>query len=164
MYTHVQAPENRLSKDSVKVWLISETTMNIIGFIVLGVLFYLDYYFSWSEWIGWVLISMTVLTVFTTIWSFFYAFLLYKHWRYGVSEEFLQLKSGALYEKHQLIPITKIQSVSTKQGPIMRRYGLYSITVKTIGSEHIIPALHETVAMELRNQIARFAKVKEADE
>ncbi|UJL46225.1 PH domain-containing protein [Virgibacillus sp. NKC19-16] len=164
MYTHVQAPEDRLSKDSVKVWLISETTMNIIGFIILGVLFYLDYHFFWNEWIGWVLIGMTVISVFTTIWSFFNAFLLYKHWRYGVSAEFLQLKSGALNEKHQLIPMTKIQFVSTKQGPIMRKYRLYSITVKTIGSEHVIPALHETVAMELRDQIAHYAKVKEADE
>lgn len=164
MYTHVESPEHQLSKDSVKVWLISETTMEIIGLIILGILFYLDYHFAWIEWVGWVLIGLTVLSVFSTIWSFFKAFLLYKHWRYGVSEEFLQLKSGAIIEKHQLVPMTKIQSVSTNQGPILRRYSLYAITVNTIGSVHVIPALPETVAMNLRNQIAQYAKVKEVDE
>ncbi|MBY7144949.1 PH domain-containing protein [Virgibacillus sp. NKC19-3] len=164
MYTDIPAPQNRLSKDSIKVWLIRETAENMVGFIILGVLFYLDYYLSWREWIGWIFIGLTVLAIIGTIWSFFKAFLLYKHWRYGISEEFLQLKSGALKEKHELVPMTKIQSVSTNQGPLLRRYNLYAITVNTMGSEHVIPALPKPIAMELRGQIARYAKVKEADE
>lgn len=164
MYSQIPAPQNRLSKDAVKVWVISETISNIIGFIVLGVLLYLDDLFSWKEWIGWILIGITIISVLAAIWStIINPFLLYKNWRYHVNEEFLQLKSGAFTELHQLIPMTKIQSVATKQGPLQRKYGLYSISIETMGSSHAIPALPEEVAIELRNQIAHFAKIKEVE-
>jgi len=101
--------------------------------------------------------------VLGAVWSFINPFLLYKNWRYDVDEEFLQLKSGVLYEEHQLVPMTKIQSVATKQGPLLRKYGLCSISIETMGSSHTIPALPKDVAIKLRNQIAHYAKIKEVE-
>ncbi|WP_102272657.1 PH domain-containing protein [Cytobacillus massiliigabonensis] len=163
MNSHISSPQNQLSKKAVKVWIISEVIENVIGFIVLGVLFYLDYLFSWKEWIGWILIGVASLSVLFAVWSFIKPFLLYKTWRYAVDEEFLQLKHGALIEKNQLIPMTKIQSVATNQGPLLRRYDLYTVSVETMASTHTIPALPKETAIELRNQIAQFAKVKEVE-
>ncbi|WP_313802683.1 PH domain-containing protein [Cytobacillus sp.] len=163
MNDHIPSPQNRLAKDVVKVWIISEVIENIIGFIILGVLFYLDYLFLWKEWIGWILIGVASISVLLAVWSFIKPFLLYKTWRYGVDEEFLQLKYGTLNEKNQLIPMTKIQSVATNQGPLLRRYGLYSVSVETMASSYTIPALPKEIAIELRNQIAQFAKVKEVE-
>ena len=165
MYSEIHAPENRLSKDSVKVWIIGGITSYSIRLIIFAVLLYIDFRFSWYEWIGWTLIGITSLIAFSGIWSVFIKpFLLYKNWRYDAAEEFLQLKSGAFNEEHQLVPMTKIQSVATNQGPILRMYGLYSLTIKTMGSTHKIPALPKEVAIELRNRIAHFAKIKEVDE
>ena len=144
--------------------MLSETITNLIAFTILGVLLYLDYRFSWKEWIGWILIGITAISVLGTIWSFISPILLYKNWRYDVDEEFLQLKSGVLNEVHQLVPMTKIQSVATKQGPLLRKYGLCSISIETMGSSHSIPALPKEVAIELRNQIAQFAKIKEVEQ
>lgn len=163
MFSPIGAPQRRLSKDAVKVWIISETISNVIGFVVLGVLLYLDYRYAWKEWIGWILIGLAVISVPSAIWSFYRPFLLYKNWRYDMNEEFLQLKSGALNEEHRLVPMTKIQSVATKQGPLLRKYGLCSVSIKTMGSTHAIPALPKEVAIELRDQIAHFAKLKEVE-
>lgn len=163
MYSQISVPQKRLSKDAVKIWIISETIANMIVFIILGVLFYLDHLFSWKEWIGWILIGITMISVLFTVWSFITPFLLYKSWRYDVDEEFLQLKSGVLNEKHQLVPMTKIQSVATKQGPLLRKYGLYSVSIETMASSHTIPALPKEVAVQLRDQIAHYAKVKEVE-
>ena len=160
----LKEPQKRLSKNAVKVWLIGEIIGNFIGFIILGILFYLDYYFAWKEWIGWILIVITILALLGAIWGFIHPFLLYRNWRYDADEEFLHLKSGAINEKHQLIPMTKIQSVETEQGPIFRKYGLRSVSVETMGSSHTIPALSEKIAVELRNQIAQYAKVKEVEQ
>ena len=91
-------------------------------------------------------------------------FLLYKNWRYDADEEFLHLKSGAIYETHQLVPMSKIQAVKTEEGPIFRKYGLCSVSVETMGSSHAIPALRKSVAIELRNRIAQYAKVKEVEQ
>lgn len=163
MYSQINVPQKRLSKDAVKVWIISETIANLIGFIILGVLLYLDYRFSWKEWIGWILIGITAISVLGAVWSFINPILLYKNWCYGVDEEFLQLKSGVLNEMHQLVPMTKIQSVATKQGPLLRKYGLCSVSIETMGSSHTIPVLPKEVAIELRNQIAHYAKIKEVE-
>ncbi|WP_438347943.1 PH domain-containing protein [Paenibacillus sp. FA6] len=164
MYSQIPGPESRLSKDAVIVWRISETITYVISFIVLGLLFYLDYLFSWKDWIGWILIGIAILVVLASVWSIFIKPLLrYKNWRYDVDEEFLQLKSGALVEKHELVPMTKIQSVATNQGPLFRKYGLYSISIETMGSSHTIPALPEEVALNLKNRIAHFAKIKEVE-
>ncbi|GIN86108.1 UPF0699 transmembrane protein YdbS [Heyndrickxia sporothermodurans] len=165
MDCEVGMPQGRLSKDAVKVWIVKETLGNIVGWIILGVLLYLDHLYSWKEWIGWILIVIAILSVVFAIWSIFIEpFLLYKNWRYDVNEEFLQLKSGAINEMHQLVPMTKIQSVETNQGPFLRKYGLYSISVETMGSSHSIPALPKDVAIELRNRIAHYAKIKEVEQ
>ena len=163
MYSHINGPQKRLSKDAIKVWIISEAIMNVIGFFLLGVLLYLDHLFSWKEWIGLILIVVTTISVLGAVWSFINPFLLHKNWRYDVDEEFLQLQSGVLNEIHQLVPMTKIQSVLTEQGPLLRKYGLCSVSIKTMGSSHTIPALPRDVAVELRNQIAHFAKIKEVE-
>ncbi|WP_195572451.1 PH domain-containing protein [Paenibacillus sp. 1001270B_150601_E10] len=164
MTTRIAPPAHRLSKDAVKVWIISDTILNIIGFIILGILFYLDHRYDWYPWVQWVLIGITILSIPLTIWSWIKPFLLYKNWRYGVDEEYLQLKSGAWKEIHQLVPMTKVQSVSTVQGPLLRKYGLCSISVETMGSSHSIPALPKEVAVALRNQIAQYAKVDEVEQ
>ncbi|MFS0765562.1 PH domain-containing protein [Peribacillus sp. 1P06PB] len=164
MNSIMSLPQKRLSKDAIKVWMLSETITNIIAFIILGVLLYLDYRFSWKEWIGWILIGITIISVLGAAWSLISPFLLYKNWRFDVDEEFLQLKSGVLNEVHELVPMTKIQSVATKQGPLLRKYGLCSVSIETMGSSHSIPALPKEVAIKLRNQIAQYAKIKEVEQ
>ncbi|MEI5908637.1 PH domain-containing protein [Bacillus spongiae] len=162
MFSQIHAPQNRLSKDAVKVWIISEVISSSIIFSLLTVVFYLDHLFLWKEWVGWILIGITVLSIFSTVWSiFFRPFLLYKIWRYDVDEDFLQLKSGAFTVRHELVPMTKIQSVETNHGPLLRKYGLRTLSITTMGSTHVIPALPKDVAIELRDQVAHFAKVNE---
>lgn len=146
------------------MWMLSETITNLIAFIILGVLLYLDYRFFWKEWVGWILIGITIISVLGAACSLISPFLLYKNWRFDVDEEFLQLKSGVLNEVHELVPMTKIQSVATKQGPLLRKYGLCSVSIETMGSSHSIPALPKEVAIKLRNQIAQYAKIKEVEQ
>ncbi|MEK3856363.1 PH domain-containing protein [Cytobacillus sp. FSL H8-0458] len=164
MLVNIKEPQNRISPRAIRVWIISEVIQNTIGFAVLGVLFYLDDLFSWKEWISWVLIILLAVSIPAAIWSFISPFIKYKSWRFDVDEEYVQMKSGVWQEKHLLIPMTKVQSVETVQGPIMRRYGLYSVTMGTMGSSHTIPALPEGEAVSLRNLIAKYAKIKEEDE
>lgn len=157
-------PLHRLAEQAVKVWVISEIITNAIGFMILGLLFYLDWRFTWYEWIGWVLIGLTAIFIAGAVWSLVSPRLTYKSWRYGLDEEFLQLQHGVWDETHQLIPMAKIQSVTTNQGPLMRRYGLYSLSVETMGSSHSIPALSKETAFALRERIAQFAKIKEVEQ
>lgn len=164
MDSQIPIPQGRLSKDAVKVWMMTETISHLVISGILGALLYIDYLFEWKVWIGWILIGLISITILSAVWSIFIQpFLLYKNWRYVANEDFLQLKFGAFNEEHQLVPMTKIQSVSTNQGPFLRKYGLYSLSIETMGSSHEIPALPEDIAIALRNQIAHFAKIKEVE-
>ncbi|WP_071458875.1 PH domain-containing protein [Bacillus massilinigeriensis] len=163
MLEEIELPKKKLSEDAVKVWWICEVIENVIAFIILAVLFYLDYRFSWKEWVGWILIGLAALFVPGLVWSAIEPKWKWKGWRYDVSEEFLMLKQGVWKEQQQLIPMTKIQSVATEQGPILRKYGLYTVKVETMASLHTIPALPRNVAFGLRNEIAQYAKIKEVE-
>lgn len=133
MDQQIVTPQQQLSKVVIRVWIIGEIIANFIGLLVLAALFFLDYKFSWPEWAGWIILVVTILSVVGTIWSvFFEPSLKFNSWRYDVNEDFLQLKYGIFIEKHELIPMTKIQSVATNQGPIMRKYGLYSVSITTM--------------------------------
>ncbi|TRZ36337.1 hypothetical protein CEQ21_12320 [Niallia circulans] len=164
MYSKIEEPKKSISEKAMKVWRISETIINVGILIVLCVLYYLDGYFEWKYWIGWIILGLIGLTVLSAIWEIIMEpSLKQKYWRYDVDEEFIQLKSGIWKKKHQLIPMTKVQSVELVQGPLLRKYKLYSISVGTMGSSHQIPAIPEVEALELRNQIAHYAKIKEVE-
>ncbi|SFL43507.1 hypothetical protein SAMN04487943_101535 [Gracilibacillus orientalis] len=159
-----QVLEYQLSPNFPKVQIISETIGNVIGFIVLVVLFWLDNYFEWPTWAFWILFGLLVFNIVGTIWGFIEPKYLYRSWRYQIDKEFLQLSYGVLKKEWTTIPMSKIQSVSTSQGPIMRKYQIRSIKVETMGSSHVIPGLEEQIASEWRAQIAELAKLKEVDE
>ncbi|MGE7772019.1 PH domain-containing protein [Viridibacillus arvi] len=164
MYLKIEAPQRCISREAVKVWRMTETLTNTGIIAVLGVLYYLHIHFEWKEWIGWIVLALIVVTFLSAIWEIlFKPSFMQKYWRYDVNEEFIQLKYGAFKEVNELVPMTKVQSVELIQGPLMRKYDLYSIQIGTMGTEHVIPAVSKKEAFELRDQIAHYAKIKEVD-
>ncbi|WP_042149982.1 PH domain-containing protein [Paucisalibacillus sp. EB02] len=156
--------ENALAHSFPKIRRISETIGNIIGLVVIGILFWVYHYFDWPIWVYWVLVGLVILTIIGFIWSIFEPTYLYRSWSYQFDDEYLQLSYGIFQKEWVTVPMTKIQSVTTSQGPIMKRYNVRSIKVETVGSSHAIPALEEDVALALRERLAEFAKLKEVDE
>ena len=65
MYSMIQPPTKKISKESVKVWRMTETITNLVILAVLSILLYVDNYFAWKEWIGWTLTGLIVLTIFS---------------------------------------------------------------------------------------------------
>lgn len=156
--------ENTLSPSFPKIRFISDTISNLIGLVVVGALFWLNHYFSWPTWAFWILLSLLVFTVIGFIWSSIEPRLLYRSWSYQYDENYLQLRFGIVRKQWVTIPMSKIQAVSTIQGPIMQRFNTRSIKVETMGSSHAIPALEESIALQLREDLAEYAKLKEVDE
>ncbi|WP_338752640.1 PH domain-containing protein [Bacillus sp. FJAT-52991] len=164
MYSKTKPPQRVISSDAVKVWRMTEIISDLIILAVLSLLYVLCYYFDWKEWIGWILIGLAALTVIAAIWGIVFGpKLKQKYWRYDVNEEFIQIKHGVWNEVHVLVPMTKVQSVELNQGPFLRKYELYSISVGTMGTTHEIPAVPKDEAYELRDQIAYYAKIKEVE-
>ena len=165
MYLQVQEPKQRISKDSIWVWRLSNILEEGIILIVLGGLWYLSEMYDWKKWITYLLIVLIGLTVITAIYTIFLGpYYKYKTWRYEIDEEYVQIKRGLFIEEHTVIPMTKVEYVSTHQGPLLRKYQLYDVEIGTTTTNHTIPAIPEEQAKVLRDQIAIFAKVKDLDE
>lgn len=165
MYTAIPEPTKKLAKKIVSVMRWRSIINHTIEFIILAVLYSLSVHFEWVQWINWILLISAGLAILSAIWLIgLRPLYIYKNTRYDVNEEFLQLKTGAFNERHELVPMTKIQAVSTNQGPILRRFNLYAIAIETMGSNHGIAGLPKEVAIDLRNQIAHLAKIQEDDD
>ncbi|GEL77040.1 hypothetical protein [Tenuibacillus multivorans] len=76
--------DHKISPKFVRIRIISELIGNILGFVVLFVLYGLDQYFDWPNWIGLILIGLLVLNVVGTIWSLFEPKYLYRNWGYQI--------------------------------------------------------------------------------
>ena len=87
----------------------------------------------------------------------------YARWRYQISDDFLEIMTGIVWKKRTVIPFIRVQNTDTKQGPLMRLFGLSSVTVSTAAGEHEIPGLDVRVADELRNRAAELARVARED-
>jgi membrane protein YdbS with pleckstrin-like domain len=64
-----------------------------------------------------------------------------------------------MVKTRQLIPMSRIQHVDTRRGPLQQRFGLSSVVFYTAAGSMEIPALSQERAADVRDRIAELAKV-----
>ena len=87
----------------------------------------------------------------------------YMRWRYELRPDFLELKYGIIWRKHVVVPFIRVQNTDTKQGPILRAFGLASVTVSTAAGSMEIPGLRTKEADSVRDCAAEFARLARED-
>lgn len=156
-----QQPANQISRKGLTVWRVYGVIQSIIVLAVAIGLGFLAYYFYWPTWLNIVIVTFVVLHAFLSIYLF--PKVRWQRWRYEVREAEIELQHGLFIVNRTLIPMVRVQHVDTAEGPILRKYGLASITISTAATSHSIPALVTEEADELRNRISMFARVAKDD-
>ena len=87
----------------------------------------------------------------------------YARWRYQISDDYLEIERGIVWRKRFVIPFIRVQNTDTRQGPILRAFGLSSVTVATAAGEHEIPGLGIEEADVLRDRAAELARLARED-
>jgi membrane protein YdbS with pleckstrin-like domain len=100
-----------------------------------------------------------VITLAAAVGVWPYPDLLWRHWRYEIGEAEVDLQHGWWTTTRTLIPMSRIQHVDTRRGPLQRRFGLASVVLYTAAGASEIPALADDVAAAARDRIARLADV-----
>ena len=155
----------QISPKTIKVRNTNELITSIIGFIIFAVLLFCTYQFHWSSWLQYVWMGLIVLTVIGIPWTYFVSSpIFYKTFRYGLTDDFLYIKSGVWSTSEVVVPMTKIQSIKLTQGLVMRKNGVSSVELTTMKGSHAIPHIEEEVAKKLRDDISKLARLKELDE
>lgn len=157
-------PTRKISRHAVFIWRLTNAIGNLITIVIITTLLWLGYSFDWRQWLMTILWIAFIVTIIYGIWSIsFQPKLLQKYWRYNIDEQYIRLRYGILTKEDVVVPMTKIQYVEANQGPLLRKYQLYSLTIGTISSSHEIPALPADEAFALRDQISQYAKLKEVE-
>ena len=87
----------------------------------------------------------------------------YQRWRYQLTDDYLEIALGIIWRKRFIIPFIRVQNTDTRQGPIMRAFGLSSVTVATAAGEHEIPGLDAEQAEQVRDRAAELARLARED-
>lgn len=153
-------PQHKLSKSAIKAWRLALAIFCcFLLFIPLLLSFWPTTGFSL-----WIIIALTLtLLVGVGLIIFFVPEIRWQHWYYQFDEHEIDLQSGIFIITRTLVPIKRVQHVDTRQGPILRSYGLADVTISTAATTHRIPALDEETADNVRDQISKFARLAQED-
>lgn len=151
---------HNLSKKSIEIWKIYGYIEMAIYFVLLAILLIASLIWEWPLWIFGILVSLFI--IFFPLKVKVFPYLLWKHFRYEISSEEIDIQEGILVIERTLMPITKIQKVSLSQGPILKKYELANVTIYNSTSEMTIPFMSYQSAIELRSFITNL--VKETDD
>lgn len=156
-----QAPMNSIATDAMRAWRITAGIymaiywLLVIASVVFTIIFDLSYIIS--------LLAALFGIVFTYIAVILIPKLRHRRWRYEIFEQEIYIQHGVFIMTRTLIPMLRVQHVDTKQGPILKKYGLATVSISTAATTHEIPALLEEDAAALRDRISTLARVDEDD-
>jgi len=155
-------PKESIDPRARKVWMIGGALSSIV-IITLAVGFYFmaTLGFEAPKWVGWTAIALAFIYV---PWGvYFHPWLRIRFWRYELRANELEIQHGIFVIKRHLIPMVRVQYVDTEHGPLMRYFGLTTLSISTAATKFAIPALPKQRAEELRGEIATLARVSEED-
>ena len=114
-------------RDVIKAWRLRRA----IGTAILAVSFAAGV--AAAALSGWgtvqlcIAVGIGVILVYAAVGMAVYPLIEYRQWRYMISDERIEIVHGIFFIKRDVIPVVRIQNITVKQGPIYRRYGLYTV-------------------------------------
>ncbi|MCL1797303.1 MAG: PH domain-containing protein [Eggerthellaceae bacterium] len=159
-----ELPQNQLSPKVKNVWRINDAIWLTVAFVPFIGSFALVYLLEGEPW-GLVATSICALLYLACLilWLVILPPIRYMRWRYELSSDFLDIAKGIIWRKRYIIPFIRVQNTDTRQGPILRAFGLSSVTVSTAAGGHEIPGLENEIAEQLRDKAAELARIAQED-
>lgn len=151
----------RISEKAVNVWKIHGIIGSAITLIAAGVFIGMIFWFDWYRWLLPIPVIIFLLVLIFSLWVV--PEVRYKIWRYRLNEHEIEIRHGIFIIKKTLVPMMRVQHVDWTQGPILKKYGLATISIHTAATVHEIPALEMEEAEELRQRISVLARVADED-
>lgn len=158
-----ELPGTQLDPRIKKVWRINAAIWTSLGFLPFLLTF--GFLGLWDPALFGVVFAV-VLALYVLALAVFFAVLIpfrYARWRFDVTEDYLEISKGIIWRNRYMIPFIRVQNTDTRQGPLLRAFGLSSVTVSTAAGEHVIPGLRWDDADILRDRAAELARLARED-
>ena len=160
-----EMPANKLDSRVKNVWRINDALWIVVAFACLAVAPAVFLTAPALEQLGRLALAVVgaCFVVALVVWLIVLPPIRYARWRYEVSDDYLDIAKGIVWRKRYTIPFIRVQNTDTRQGPILRAFGLASVTVATAAKEHEIPGLQFDAAEQLRDRAAELARLDRED-
>lgn len=156
-----QPPIHMIADDAIKAWKITASLYVSLLWLGTIVSVFLSFKFDFSFW--YVGLALLISSISTYVFICLLPHIRWQRWRYEIFDQEIYIQYGILIVSRTLVPMIRVQHVDTKQGPILKKFKLASVTISTAATTHEIPALLEEDASALRDQISALARVGEED-
>lgn len=80
-------------------------------------------------------------------------------WWYAIGSDQIDLEHGWLVVTRTVVPMTRVQHVELKRGPLADRFDLAALEIFTAAGSVTIPALDRAEGERIRQQIADLARI-----
>lgn len=159
-----ELPKNHLNSKVKVVWRLNDALWLTALFVILFIPFVVGQLSVAAEWLVVVLVGIALAyVVCLVVWLGILPPIRYLRWRYELLEEYLYISKGIIWRKRYIIPFIRVQNTDTRQGPLLRAFGLASVTVATAAGQHEIPGLDVETAEQLRDKAAELARLAQED-
>jgi len=153
-------PKHHLDPRARTAWRISGVIFTaIVLSVVVAVAYALLRFTGLPWWIVWTGGGLAVILPAAWIWPV--PDIEWRHWRYEIGEQEVDLQHGWVVVIRTLVPMAQIQHVDTRRGPLERRFGLATVVLYTAAGSSEIPALDDEVAGEVRDRISGLANLNQ---
>ncbi len=130
----------------------------VLGLVVFGVLSVLAERAGdgWTSRLAWCLGGGLALGLLVGLVA---APMRYRSWRYRFGEHALELQHGVWWRALAAVPYQRIQQVEVEHGPLQRRLGMVSLSLRTASAMSLgtIPGVGEAEATDVRRVLLQRA-------
>ncbi|MFC6715033.1 PH domain-containing protein [Branchiibius cervicis] len=153
-------PERRVASRAPAYWRLRGALVCLVGLAVAGVVQFTVHPPTSVAVLMWLVVAGVAVA----------EVLVMPRWRYAVhrwdiNDEAVSTQIGWWVSELRVAPISRVQTVDTERGPLMRLFGLSTVTVTTAsakGALHI-PALEHAVATQLVSDLTAISAADHRD-
>lgn len=157
----LREPAHQVSPRAVKYWVVNGLIGGVITWVVLFAI-YVVVPDSWARWLGPVFILVMISSLIDVTLE---PIIRYRRTRWEVTDERVFVQTGWLSRDQRIAPLSRVQTVDTHRGAIMRLFRLANVTVTTASAAGPItlPCLDTELADRVTAELARVTGQTEGD-
>jgi membrane protein YdbS with pleckstrin-like domain len=156
----LRPPKNRVDPRAVRYWMTSEAIFNGVIALVLGLLAFLI-----APARPWLLLALAITMAIGIPYMVIMPIWRYRVHRWEITEDAVYTRTGWLWQEWRIAPMSRIQTVDTKRGPLEQAYRLSSVTVTTASAAGPlkIAGLDHEVAADLAEKLTEVTQANRGD-
>ena len=156
----LREPAHRVSPRAVPFWRLSAALGGLVVWAAVAVTFVL-----WRDQPWWATAGLVLLVVWPLAYVVVMPSLRFRIHRWEVTETAVFTRSGWLSREQRIAPLSRVQTVDSHQGALMRLFGLSSITVTTASAAGPIriDCLDQQLAQGVVAELTRITGASEGD-